>query len=164
MQAQATFEPTASDPLVDFGHLPGPVEELLQRGVLAYRTSAAAADQLFRQALAVAPEVLAVYFCLYKTHTYRGDLEAALLAAEAGLAEAARQAGLPSIPERWPRPLPAISAAERFALYTLKALAFIQLKRGDRATATRHLQLLRGLDPQSRVGWSVVQELLDASR
>ena len=49
--------------------------------------------------------------------------------------------------------------APRFALYTLKALAFIRVKRGERALGLELLEGLSRLDPDGRVGWRVVSEL-----
>jgi hypothetical protein len=144
---------------VDFGAVPHEVDDLLQRGVVAYRRDRAAAEALFRQAMDRAPDQLAVYFCLYKIHTYQGRLDEALLVAEAGLREAARQAGWTEDPARWsPSPV-ADDGPRRFALYTLKALAFIHLKRGDAARAGSALETLAELDPEGRVGWRVVADL-----
>lgn len=78
---------------INFGSVPEPVDELLQAGVLANRQSRAAADRLFREALALDPSALPTYFCLYKIHTYSGRLGEARAMAEAGLVEAVRQAG-----------------------------------------------------------------------
>ena len=74
------------------------------------------------------------YFCVYKIHTYQGRLDAT-----------------PSV------------GAGRFALYTLKALAFIRLKRDERAESVRILAALRRLDPLGGTGWQVVAALLDAA-
>ncbi|HEY0462842.1 MAG TPA: hypothetical protein VGC79_01480, partial [Polyangiaceae bacterium] len=118
------------------------------------------AEQYFQQALASAPDVLPVYFCLYKILAYQGDLTGALMAATAGLAEATRQAELGSDIQAWAGPIEASAGPLRFALYTLKALAFIHLKRGAREEASRLLDQLRRLDPQGHVGWPVVAELM----
>jgi len=147
---------------IDFGAIPEPINELLQRGVVAYRSSPAQAKSWFLQALVAAPEVLAVYFCLYKIHTYQGNLDAAFAAAEAGLAEAARQAHLAGSIEDWPAPAVA-DGPSRFALYTLKALAFIELKRGAPRKASALLAQLERLDPAGHVGWPVVRDLMQAS-
>jgi hypothetical protein len=80
----------ASDQGVDFGPLPAEIDDLLQKGVVAYRRDRAAAAEIFRRALALAPEQLPVYFCLYKIHTYQGELDEALVVTEAVLREAAR--------------------------------------------------------------------------
>ena len=89
---------------VNFGALPGVVDTLLQQGVVAYRSDRVRADRLFRQALDLAPEALAAYLCLYKIHTYMGNLEVrAGIAALDGMREAARQAGWSADPKLWPK-------------------------------------------------------------
>lgn len=144
---------------IDFGELPAEVDALLQEGVVAYRQDRDAAERLFRRALATAPAVLPVYFCLYKIHTYRGNLDEALAMAEGGLAEAAAQAGLPRDWRDWPTdPVPA-DGPRRFALYTLKALAFIRLRRDEPAAAKEILTALARLDPAGATGWLVVADL-----
>jgi hypothetical protein len=145
---------------IDFGELPGEVDELLQQGVVAYPRSAIEAEARFRQALDLAPRALPVYFCLYKIHTYRGNLDAALAAAAQGLVEAASQAGWALDFLDWQRADVGANDAARFALYTLKALAFIRLKRGELPEAREALDRLEVLDPSGRVGWPVVRELL----
>ena len=144
---------------INFGDLPEATNSLLQQGVAAYRRDFSAADALFREALAAAPDQLATYFCLYKIHTYQGNLDEARAVAEAGLLEGARQAGWPPDWRRWPSPSGAPDGAARFALYTLKALAFISLRRDERPQAEEMLESLRKLDPAGEVGWPVVAEL-----
>jgi hypothetical protein len=147
---------------INFGDLPGPIDALLQAGVAAYRHDRARADQLFRAALAADPAQLPTYFCLYKIHTYQGHLDAALAAAEGGLKEAAAQAGWPADWRAW-RPAPVLpDGPGRFALYTLKALAFIRLRQDRREAAVEILDALRRLDPAGAVGWPVVAELCAA--
>ncbi|BDV33154.1 hypothetical protein SS37A_06830 [Methylocystis iwaonis] len=148
---------------VDFGTLPGPVDTLLQQGVVAYRSDKARADRLFRQALDLAPEALAAYFCLYKIHTYMGNLETAKAAALDGMREAARQAGWPDDPRFWPAGQSHTDGPARFALFTLKALTFIELKRGDRSTADAQLKILSIVDPAGSVGWPVIAALAEGA-
>lgn len=147
--------------VIDFGELPPEVDELLQRGVVAYRRSPTEAEALFRQALELAPRALPVYFCLYKIHTYQGNLDAALAAVDEGLREAARQAGWDADFRTWPRTDPGVDDAARFGLYTLKAAAFIRLKRGDLTEAQLALGRLEVLDPEGRVGWHVIRDLFE---
>lgn len=147
--------------LVDFGELPEPTNALLQEGVLAYRHDPDLAREKFELALAEAPAQLPVHFCLYKIHTYQGRLDEALASALRGLAEAARQAGWPEDWRDWRRPADMSESAARFALYTLKALAFIRLKRGERAQAAEILDALRALDPAGHVGWPVIAALAE---
>ena len=148
------IETAVASDLIDFGALPAQTNALLQEGVLAYRREPHRARDLFERALAEAPAQLPVYFCLYKIHTYQGRLDEALDAALRGLAEAARQAGWPADWRFWTRP-DSNEGAARFALYTLKALAFIRLKRGERAAADDILDALGALDPDGEVGWPV---------
>ena len=146
---------------INFGDLPEEIDDLLQQGVVAYRRDRVQADALFREALAKAPQALPVYFCLYKIHTYQGNLEQGVEAAESGLKEAAAQAGWPADWRAWtPQDIP-VDGAGRFALYTLKALAFIHLRMHRRAEAMEMLDALKSLDPTGAVGWPVVAELAD---
>jgi tetratricopeptide (TPR) repeat protein len=145
---------------IGFGDVPESIDLLLQRGVIAYRTDPAQADALFREALAADPSQLPVYFCLYKIHTYRGRLDEALAAARAGLAEAARQAGWSADCREW-QVQPSLEGPCRFALYTLKALAFIHLRRDEPDEARRLLDILARTDPSGAVGWPVVAALAE---
>jgi tetratricopeptide (TPR) repeat protein len=146
---------------INFGNVPQPINVLLQQGVVAYRTDPARAGALFRQALDAAPGQLPVYFCLYKIHTYLGNLDEAQDAAEAGLAEAARQAGWPPDWHTWTQQAAEPDGAARFALYTLKALAFIHLRQDRPDHARRKLDALKKLDPAGLVGWPVVAALAE---
>lgn len=111
------------------------------------------------------PQSLAVYYLLYKFHARRGELDEAQHAALRGLKAAAHAAGLN---EDWQTvragdanfdaPGPA-----RFWLFTLKALAFIGLRRGERDTATQLIAQLRQLDPADHLGFGVVEALLQRS-
>jgi len=146
---------------INFGELPEEIDALLQQGVAAYRRDHDSADRLFRQALASAPTELPIYFCLYKIHTYQGNLDEAQAVAERGLQEAASQAGWDSDWRQW-QPQPVLpEGAGRFALYTLKALAFIHLRQNRRERALLLLDALRRLDPAGAVGWPVVAALAD---
>lgn len=147
--------------LIDFGALPPAVNDLLQAGVLAYRKDADQAGKLFRQALETAPQELPVYFCLYKIHTYQGQLEEAQAIAEAGLAEAARQAEWSEDWRAWTFQGVSLEGPGRFALYTLKALSFIHLRKDNPLLATQMLDALKQLDPTGSTGWPVVDALAE---
>lgn len=153
----------AEGDLIDFGPLPAEINDLLQQGVALYYDDRPAADAVFRQARERDPTQLPTYYCLYKIHTYQRNLEAAKEAAESGLAEAARQTGLPADWRLWqPETLDwRQGAAVRFTLYTLKALAFIQLRRSEGAAAQEILAKLRRLDPGDAVGYTLVAEMAD---
>jgi hypothetical protein len=149
----------ANADVVNFGDVSPEINELLQQGVVAYRSDRAKADRLFKEALSRTPQELPPYYCLYKIHTYMGSLDYAAEVATQGMQEAARQAGWPLDPEQWPAPADAQDGPARFALYTLKALSFIELKRGDDATSSAYLRILARTDPGGSVGWKVIQEL-----
>ncbi len=153
-----------NDDRIDFGAIPPPIDALLQHGVSLSRHDKAAADAVFREALARDPSVLASYFCLYKIHAYGGRLETALAAAEAGLAEAARQAALPADWTGWTADAlaKAAPASARFALYTLKAVAFIRLRLGEPEAAQSRLDALATLGASEGMGGAVVADLMRA--
>ena len=153
------IELSSDSDTVNFGELRPEINDLLQRGVIAYRSDREKADRLFRDALERAPGELATYFCLYKIHTYMGSLDFAADVAADGLREAARQAGWSSDPKLWPSAAEASDGPSRFALFTLKALSFIELKRGRREVALEHLRTLSIADPNGSVGWTVIQDL-----
>ncbi len=146
----------AIDDAIDFGEVSPAVNEILQEGVALHRHDRAAADARFRAALALDPTALQTWFCLYKIHTYAGDLDAALEAAMGGLRAAARRANLAPDWTGWRRDEIPTNDAGRFALYTLKALAFIRLRRVEPDEAARVLARLARLDPDDLVGGSVV--------
>jgi Tfp pilus assembly protein PilF len=146
---------------VNFGDLPEEIDALLQKGVAAYRRDPEQADRIFRRALEAAPTELPIYFCLYKIHTYRGNLDQAQAIAERGLRQAADQAGWPHDWRQWHAQVPLPGGAARFALYTLKALAFIHLRKDDSRHARELLDTLRRLDPSGALGWPVVAALAD---
>jgi tetratricopeptide (TPR) repeat protein len=143
---------------VTFGDLPPRVEELLREGVVAQRRDHERADRLFREALALAPDELPIYYCLYKVQTRMGRLDAAAAIAREGMEQAARQAGWSLDPGEWPE-AEACKGPGRFAVFTLKALSFIELKRGNRERALANLDHLARLDPSGGVGWPVVLAL-----
>ncbi|MEP9356679.1 hypothetical protein ABLE93_24390 [Xanthobacter sp. KR7-65] len=147
--------------VINFGEVSDQVNALLQQGVIAYRKDRKRADELFRQALATAPTELPVYFCLYKIHTYQGNLDEAEAAAQGGLKEAASQAGWDLDWHKWHAYDILPEGAGRFALYTLKALAFINLRQNRPDEAAEKLEALKVLDPTGAVGWPVVAALAE---
>jgi tetratricopeptide (TPR) repeat protein len=145
---------------INFGKIRPDINALLQQGVVAYRSDFARAEALFRQAMAIEPEELASYFCLYKIHTYHGDLDVALDMAQTAIKKAAEQAGWPEDWREWTPHSPFPDGAGRFALYSLKAQAFIRLRRDEPEDAQEILTALRRLDPAGEVGWPVIASLL----
>ena len=144
------------------GAVHGRVRDALERAAASYHDDRAAAGRWLQQAAAADPDALAVYFARYKFHFYRKQLAEAEAAAREGLAAAAAQG---SFPADW-RILTPESAAwspaagpERFYLFSLKALAFIRLRRGDTRESLALLAKLAEIDPADQVGAEVIRAL-----
>jgi hypothetical protein len=144
------------------GDAPPNVRALLQQ---AREAPAAEVPSLLWTAQACSPQTLAVYYLLAKCHATRRELDQAERAAQAGLLEAARQAGLSA---EWGEVQ--LDAADfqalgpaRFWLFMLKALAFIRTRAGRPDEARALLAKLAQLDPQASVGGDVVALLADAA-
>lgn len=151
-----------TEDLVDFGDLPEHVNALLQQGVAAHASDPARARACFRAAIEVAPDVLPSYRCLFKLQNKLRDFDSAFDTATAGLAQAAAQCAMSLDWQRW-TPAQRAAAPElpgRFLLQFLKALAFIELRRGNEDTSARALAKLEELDSDDGVGGSVVAALL----
>lgn len=100
--------------------------------------------------------------CVFnKIHTYQGNLDEALAIAEAGLEEAARQAGLDPDWTAWTSGQISsdVNGPAHFALYTLKALSFIHLRRDEKAKSQRYLAKISELGAMELVGGTVVAAL-----
>lgn len=123
------------------------------------------ARELLYQARELDPDQLEVYIALYKFLFYRGQLDEAEQVAEEALQRAALRGGFP---EDWRQLTTACSdwsqedGPARTYLYSLKALAFIRLRKGLHAQGRELLAKLQQLDPQDRVGGSVISQLAEA--
>jgi len=146
-----------------FGGVSGPVRDLLHRAAAAPRGEV---GPLLWTAHAFAPHALGIYHALYKLHAGQREFEQAERAARRGLAEAARQAGLP---DDWRAVTPASlpprldfggNGPARFWLFTLKALAFLALRQQRPDEAHELLARIAELDPGARIGDEVVAALL----
>jgi hypothetical protein len=142
------------------GEVPPAVHALLHQAAAA---QGAARGALLWTAQALSPQCLACYYALYKHHAGRREFEQAEAAARRGLAEAARQGGLP---EDWRGVAPSAAVdfsrngPPRFWLFTLKALAFIHLRSGRPEGAAELLAQIQQLDPQACTGSEVTASLL----
>ena len=132
----------------------------LQYAVAARHHDNSEAENVLWEARAEDPSCLPVYFALYKFYANSNKLERAERAARLALAESSRQAGvctdwkkLSRDPQR--KKLYA-SEAGLFYLFSLKALAFIKLRRQHWDDASDVLRHLAKLDPEDRSGSSVV--------
>lgn len=138
---------------------PPEVAALLEQAMQSYADGERAAA-LLEQARAQAPGALPVYFSLYKFYFYKGDLVRAENAVRMALQEAATQGGFDA---DWQNLTPASAdwddhaAPAHFYLFSLKALAFIRLRRGAHDESHQILDKLETLDPRDSVGGSVIR-------
>lgn len=145
------------------GEVPPAVQRLIDTARGASRAEAGAA---LWTAVLTFPHCLPPYYLLYKFHASRGELDPAYEVARKALAAAAEQA---SIDRDWRAVQPgdadfSMPGSARFWLFTLKALAFISVRRGERETARELVDKLRALDPADRLGFGVVEGLLAQSQ
>jgi hypothetical protein len=121
-------------------------------------------ERLIDDARHAMPGRLELNVAMYKLFAYSGRLETAETLVLETLEKAADAAGFDARPEaleaadaRW---LPALGPT-RIYLYSLKALGFVRLRRGDLPGALTALEALARLDPTDQVGGSVVREMAD---
>lgn len=143
------------------GAVPPAVADWLKQAVASYHNTERA-EFLLCTAQALAPECLPVYFSLYKFYFYKRMLPQAEEVALQALDIAARQGGfspdwtrLDAASTDWHR----VDAPQHFFLFTLKALAFIRLRRGQSEASHAILAKLQELDPLDTVGGSVIRDL-----
>jgi hypothetical protein len=148
------------------GPVPASVRALIDAAREAPRASTSA---ILWTAQALEPSCLAIYYLLYKSHAARGELDDAWRAARLALRASGRQSGLPEEPEQAPQVVPPSGTdfsqpgAARFWLFTLKALAFIAVRRGQVETARRLLDVIAHVDPSHSVGSEVTAALVAAA-
>lgn len=142
----------------DIDRLPEDAHALLQRGMAQYRRDPDGAELLFGIARSLAPASLPLYRALVKFYNRECQFDAAYDMAALGMGEAARLGGLPSDWRDW-TPDRLHGPAASFALLTLKAMAFLELRRGNTAASVEILDRLQRLDPSDGTGSSVVAAL-----
>lgn len=147
------------------GTAPAAIDRRLEAAAASY-ADGALAETLLLEAHTLDPSCLPVYFALYKFYFYKSRLADAERIALAALDVAASQAGIPT---DW-RQLNTQSAdwmdtrgPQHFYLFSLKALAFIRLRRGRAVEASALLTKLAELDPRDTVGASVIGALAAAT-
>ena len=139
--------------------LPPEVEALIRRAGLV-RDQEAQALELLEQARERAPSHPVPLIALYRFHFYGHRLDQARTVAVQAL-ELARGALGPGLSERQPDAEAArADAALRFYLFTLKGLAYLNLRQGDVAPARAALTELNRLDPNDEVGAALLQHVL----
>ncbi len=141
-----------------------PADALLSQAMAGYRADPVKGDFLLNYACTQAADPLPLYRVVTKFYNRQRRFEQAQDFARKALAEAGRQCGLPDDPETWRRDhLPAWDTAlASHALLSLKAMAFIALRREDQALAARYLAVLTALDIEDGSGASVVSAMADS--
>jgi len=138
----------------------------LQYAVAARHRDNSDAENVLWEARGEDPACLPVYFALYKFYANSNKLDRAERAVRLALAESSRQAGVHADWEKLSQDLERgnlyASEAGLFYLFSLKALAFIKLRRQHWDEAKTILRHLARLDPEDRSGGSVVQSLAES--
>lgn len=143
------------------GSLPHPAGELLARARGVWH-DVPAATALLAEALAAAPDCLPLHYARYKFHSSHGQYALAEAAARTALTEAARQAGFDA---DWRALGPAsadwsdVRGPAHFYLFSLKALAYLRLRRGAVQDCLALLDKLQQIDPADQVGAGVIRDL-----
>lgn len=145
------------------GNLPREAERLLHLAALSYQRESEA-EKFLQEALARAPDHIAVYIGLYKFYFYKGKLERALQYAVLCLERAARESDL-SPDWRQVRVTDAefegFNVSPRFFLFTLKAYGYIQMRLGNLEEGRAAIAKVMELDPRDNLGGSVLLGVLD---
>lgn len=149
------------------GGLPPAVAADLQKAAQSYHLDDVAESYL-SLAYARAPAHPAVHIALYRFYFYKNRLNEALAVAQRCLAKTAVDLGLPV---DW-RDIPpdhavfaghakSFAVAPRFYLFTLKGCAYLNMRLGNLALGEALLTKLIELDPDDRLGGSVLRGVLD---
>ena len=141
------------------GDAPEGIAELLHEAMGSYSNTSDAESKLL-EAKQRAPGSLAVYFSLYKFYFYKKRLVDAERMAREALTKSAFQGGFsPDWEKLAPDSADWSGEAAHFYLFSLKALAFMRLRQGDRMECERILEKLGVLDRMDSVGASVIREI-----
>jgi len=139
------------------------VTTLLDQAMQSYADTERA-ETLLWQAQRLDMNALPVYFSLYKFYFYKRDLEKAEVAARMALQAAANADRFPPdwhLLQRDSADWADHAAPAHFYLFSLKALAFIRLRRGDACEAAAILDKMAELDPGDTVGATVIRTMME---
>lgn len=146
------------------GEVSPAVAGLLREAAASYGMETRA-EAILWSAQAIEPQCLPVYFSLYKFYFYKHRLEDAERVARMALDMAA---GLGGFNADWKQlgpdsaPWSDTRSPAHFYAFSLKALAFIRLRRGDHDECQALLEKLDAIDPRDSVGWSVIRGFAQA--
>ncbi len=121
-------------------------------------------EHLLLQAREKMPDRLEITVALYKMYAYSNHLDESLGLINEVLCKSATAGGF-TINWCWVSQDSAdwqnAVGPVRFYLYSMKAMGFVLLRRGDPETAYQVLKKLQELDPRDQVGGSVVREMAE---
>lgn len=150
---------------VVFGrNIPPQVNACLQEAVACADDFERSRELLYR-AREMKPDQLEVYIALYKICFYRGHFDEAEQVALDTLQQSAKDAGFDDDWQQLNTDSTDWTVDEgpaRLYLYSLKALAFIYLRKGQHDVARQVLNKLQQLDLNDLVGGSVIMDLAEA--
>ena len=136
----------------------------LQQAGLSYQQDNVAESHL-QWARTLEPDHMAVLIGLYRYYFYKGRLTSALAVAIQCLDRAMMDLNLSG---DWRQIAPGDAdfgdmgaVVARFLLFTLKGYAYLNMRLGDLAQGQVALGKLMELDPQDKLGWSVLVGVLD---
>jgi len=142
--------------------VPPVIAKLLQDAAAAYAQTHRA-EAILWSAQAIDPDCLPVYFSLYKFYFYKARLDMAEQVARKALTVAARHG---AFDPDWRHASAASTdwsdccSPQHFYMFSLKALAFICLRRLRPEESRDILDKLAEIDPQDSVGASVIRDLM----
>jgi len=150
---------------VVFGrNIPPQVNACLQE-VVACANDFERSRELLYRAREMKPDQLEIYIALYKICFYRGCFDEAEQVALDALQQSAKDAGFDADWQQLNAGSTDWAVDEgpaRLYLYSLKALAFIRLRKGQHDLARQVLNKLQQLDLNDLVGGSVIMDLAQA--
>ena len=146
------------------GGLPAAAEESLRQAGESYQQDEIA-EHFLAQAREMAPGHPAVLIAYYRYYFYKGRLAEALAVAGQCVDWALKHLGLQV---QWPHVLPTdaefndfTAVLPRFFLFSLKGYAYLSLRLGQYEQGQQALAKLLQLDPEDKLGGSVLQGVLD---
>lgn len=150
-------------PTTDGAVVPIALQQLL-RSELDVSKDWQVAETVLLSALEALPDQMEIRIALYKLYAYSNRFDEALSQIHEVLGRTASQSGFDADWNKlnlhstnW---YPARGAMRQY-LYSLKAMGFVRLRRGDIDLAHAALSKLLELDPQDQVGGTVVYEMAE---
>ena len=145
--------------------LPDEIESLLNDAAELY--GEAECEQRLLRAFFLAPESLTVLVSLYRVYFYQHRYQETLTTAHHALRVSGARLGFPADwrelqPQHLSRELPL--GLVRFYLFALKGAAYVKMRLGEMEEGEAMIDKVMALDPEDRLGGSVLKEVILATR